>query len=535
MDRWSCCLLCQDSPLTKLTNTVVCKYKFGMEIPGTMINDAIKQSDGYKYYKHKRIKSEKAKLVEEPKEQNISTVKSDKGKGYMGLGDQEVNVTSAFKKNDVPRKTRSLTIADNIVEEPVAVKLVKSIRFEDQRRQQHLRKGLKANGLESLKQATQVVGEEGSSGTHNKYYQFENISATDSEATQDSSRSNTNEERDDEIDDSDMDLSEDEPKGGDDAAGFGVFVYNKCTEPLKSTCLNPIVTTLSLEYIQSLLNEPPANELTNFLSNPVYTDAHTTSVVANPDGNPEEMFLDEAFHHISSPPANIQVKDPQPSSLQAKAKKLMQKAKKNMRKINFKRAVTQRFKEYDQKLKALTSINVSEAIDKAVRAKVLTEIKKLLPTYVSKVLANYVNPRFNNSMLEVMQNNQIRWFTKKSGLTGAAKRRTTCLDLFLKSDIDQNENHILGPSTVAIAKKLKELIEKDELTIADLEGAGLEKQKQQYKNDVELEYHIDQLKAAMSNKAQWNTGEGGVSKPISSESHMSKSTIPHFIFYNNDF
>ncbi|GJR76160.1 hypothetical protein Tco_0088525 [Tanacetum coccineum] len=65
----------------------------------------------------------------------------------------------------------------------------------------------------------------------------------------------------------------------------------------------------------------------------------------------------------------------------------MQKAKKNMSKINFKRAVTQKFKEYDQKLDALTSIYVSEAIDK---------------------------PRLNNSVLEVMQNNQIRIFTKPS-------------------------------------------------------------------------------------------------------------------------
>ncbi|GJX86714.1 hypothetical protein Tco_0337488 [Tanacetum coccineum] len=47
----------QDSPLTKLTNTVVAKFKFGMEIPDTMINDAIKQSAGYKYYKHKRNES----------------------------------------------------------------------------------------------------------------------------------------------------------------------------------------------------------------------------------------------------------------------------------------------------------------------------------------------------------------------------------------------------------------------------------------------------------------------------------------------
>ncbi|GJQ98114.1 hypothetical protein Tco_0009253 [Tanacetum coccineum] len=64
--------------------------------------------------------------------------------------------------------------------------------------------------------------------------------------------------------------------------------------------------------------------------------------------------------------------------------------------------------------------------------------------------------------------NHQEWFPKKSGL---AKRRTTCFDLFLKSDIDKNENHILGLSIVTIAKKFKELIQKDELTIADLEGA----------------------------------------------------------------
>nr|GEV06416.1 hypothetical protein CTI12_AA475510 [Tanacetum cinerariifolium] len=69
------------------------------------------------------------------------------------------------------------------------------------------------------------------------------------------------------------------------------------------------------------------------------------------------------------------------------------------------------------------------------------------------------------------------------------------------------EDHILGPSTIAIAKKLKEIIYKDELTIADLEGAGLEKLKLHYKNDVELEYHVDQLKAAVVSEAQCNSDE----------------------------
>ncbi|GJS53534.1 hypothetical protein Tco_0626896 [Tanacetum coccineum] len=308
----------------------------------------------------------------------------------------------------------------------------------------------------------------------------------------------------------------------------------------------------------------------------------------------------------------------------------MQKAMKNMRKINFKKVVAQKFKEYDQKLEALTSINVSKVIDKVVHAKVLTKMKKLLPTHVLNSVANYVKPGLNNSIREVMRNNHIRlftkpstsaddlsemvlklkllnrihlnksntthpthqklydtlyesinldqealdaqdvepsfhkryhvyqdppndherenmkkkrknvgepssrssrkekslverpnagWLTKKSG-SANAKRRTTWFDFLLKSEIDQNENHILGPSIVAIAKKLKELIQKDVLKIANLEGPGLEKLTQQYKNDVEHEYHVDQLKVVVLTKAQWNSGEGDVSKPRSFESHM---------------
>ncbi|GJR91191.1 hypothetical protein Tco_0215202 [Tanacetum coccineum] len=107
----------------------------------------------------------------------------------------------------------------------------------------------------------------------------------------------------------------------------------------------------------------------------------------------------------------------------------------------------------------------------------------------------------------IQKHSKPEWFPKKSGL---AKRGTAWFDLFLKSDIDKNENHILGPSTVAIAKKFKELIQKDELRIADIEGARLERLK-------------------------WNSDEGDVSKPRSFERHMSKSTKPHPCFYNNDY
>ncbi|GKE37804.1 hypothetical protein Tco_1461209 [Tanacetum coccineum] len=211
-----------------------------------------------------------------------------------------------------------------------------------------------------------------------------------------------------------------------------------------------------------------------------------------------------------------------------------------MRKINFKKEVTQKFREYDQKLEALTNINVFEAFEKIVQARVLIEIKKLLPTHIPTTVANYVRPYLNTSVLEVVKNNQISLFTKSSTIADdlsdmdlkikllnkiylnksndthtthhAAKRRTTWFDLLLKSDIDQNKNNIRGPSTVTIPKKLKARIQKDELTIPNLEGAGLEKLKQQYKNDVELEYHVDQLKAAMLSEPKWDSNEDDVTK-----------------------
>ncbi|GJZ83677.1 hypothetical protein Tco_0808093 [Tanacetum coccineum] len=101
--------------------------------------------------------------------------------------------------------------------------------------------------------------------------------------------------------------------------------------------------------------------------------------------------------------------------------------------------------------------------------------------------------------------------------SGLAKMRTTWFDLFLKSYIDKDENHILRQSTITIEKKFKELIRKDELTIADFKGAGLEQLNVQYHNDVELEYHVWKLKAAVLLEAQWNSDEGDVSKPRSLE------------------
>ncbi|GJT52377.1 hypothetical protein Tco_0978534 [Tanacetum coccineum] len=341
-----------------------------------------------------------------PHQQHVSPIKSGRGKGFMCYGDQVANVPNKLKKDVVPRKTRSLTIAEEIV----VGELANSISIQEpcsQRRRRSqltiesqtdeavadiynewgqklkgpavedpavqslldLRKGSRASRLESLRQKKQPVAGEGSSAAHNIYYSSSDIA---SDATLYSLSS---------------DKLEESANETDDATNL-IWTYPMIIH----------IEMMMMQYfIQTLLDETPANELTNFMSHPVYIDADTTSVVHNPEGNPEltsyisgaskvplgthvdvlatktlmhEMFPDKNDHHIPSP-----------------------SAKKNMRKFNFKKAFVQIFKDYDQKLKALTNFNVSEPFEKAVQAKVLTKIKKLLPTHIPNVIANYGTSR----------------------------------------------------------------------------------------------------------------------------------------------
>ncbi|GJW83974.1 hypothetical protein Tco_0157119 [Tanacetum coccineum] len=156
-----------------------------------------------------------------------------------------------------------------------------------------------------------------------------------------------------EADESDMDLFNDNPHGDDDAARYGVFMHNKSTATPNSTYLSQTVTSSSLDFIQTLLDETLVNELTDFMSaSEVPLGTHVDVLVTKTLMH--EMFPYENAHHIPSIPAkkiSYHTTTPQPSSLQAKAKKLMQKAKNNMRKFNFKKAVAQKFKEYDQNKK----------------------------------------------------------------------------------------------------------------------------------------------------------------------------------------
>ncbi|GJZ94236.1 hypothetical protein Tco_0666439 [Tanacetum coccineum] len=193
------------SKLHKLSNTIKGDYKFGMEIPDTMISDAIKKLAGYKFYM--------AKKVEIP------------------------NVPTSLKIDIVPRKTRSQTIAEE----------TNSINTYAEWGQK-----LKGPAVDDPAVQSLLNLRKGSKVSSDKTEESENET--------------------DYADDYDMDLSDDNPHGNDDAVVYGVCSSNK------------------------------------------------TFIM--------EMFPDENAHHLSSPPAKkipYNATTLQPSSLQAKAKKLMQK------------------------------------------------------------------------------------------------------------------------------------------------------------------------------------------------------------------
>ncbi|GKA89744.1 hypothetical protein Tco_0811556 [Tanacetum coccineum] len=222
-----------DQPITKLLSTTNGDCKFGMEVPDVMISDAIKKKAGYMYYMDKKVESEKDTIVDELEEQHLSPIKSERGKGFMCYGDQVVNAPNKLKKDVVQRKTRSQTI----IEETVVVadtydergQKLKGLAVDDPALQTllDLRKGSKANRLESLKQKKQAMVGEGLSVAHNKQY---DLSDTDSDATFYSSSSDKTKEGANETDntnESDIDLSNDNLDGDNDATRYGVFMHNK--------------------------------------------------------------------------------------------------------------------------------------------------------------------------------------------------------------------------------------------------------------------------------------------------------------------
>nr|GEU61578.1 hypothetical protein [Tanacetum cinerariifolium] len=390
--------------------------------------------------------------IEVPDAMISDATKKKEGYMYYMAKKVETNAPNKLKKYDVPRKTRSLTI----VEETVVCELAHSI---------------------------------------NTYAEWgQKLKVQSSDKTKESANET------DDADEFDMDLSDDNPNGDDDAARYGVFMHNKSTTTLNSTYLSMTITSSYLDFIQTLLDETPAKELTDFMSHLVYTDAQTTSVVHNPEGNPKEIFPNENAHHLSSQLAtktsNLTIY-PKPSSLQAKAKKLMQNTKQNMRKINFKKAVPQKFRECDQKLEALTNFNVSKAFEKVVQQAL--DAQDAGPSFHKRCHNNQDSPNNHEDENKKKRRKDVGEPSSRSSRRNKSPMIHAQVDTPAMQPLDQEDEYVRKhPYPEWFPKK------------------------------------PGQLKAAVLTEAKWNSDEYEVSKPRTFEGHMN-NTKPHPSFYNNDF
>nr|GFD55622.1 hypothetical protein [Tanacetum cinerariifolium] len=93
--------------------------------------------------------------------------------------------------------------------------------------------------LESLRKKKKPVTGEGSSAAQNKYY---SLTYTDSDATLYSLTLDESANETDDVDESDMDLSHDNPHGDDNDVRYEVFMHNKFTATPNSTYLGLTVT-----------------------------------------------------------------------------------------------------------------------------------------------------------------------------------------------------------------------------------------------------------------------------------------------------
>ncbi|GJR16726.1 hypothetical protein Tco_0965253 [Tanacetum coccineum] len=175
-----------DSLLSKMINTVDGEFKFGMEIPYTIINDAIKQLVRYKYYMIKKGQSEKGNAKEKLEDQNVSLMRSGRGKGYMCLVAVELAKSVSIKEQRLQQRkimTR-LKIEKQVgkdVDKGYAAKRglkLKGVATKDPAVQSllALRKGYKESKLGHVRKEMQAGKGEGSSAARDDNYEFKDFS-----------------------------------------------------------------------------------------------------------------------------------------------------------------------------------------------------------------------------------------------------------------------------------------------------------------------------------------------------------------------
>ncbi|GJZ04639.1 hypothetical protein Tco_0537914 [Tanacetum coccineum] len=77
-------------------------------------------------------------------------------------------------------------------------------------------------------------------------------------------------------------------------------------------------------------------------------------------------------------------------------------------------AVLKRLKKLEKKVEAMSKINHTEEIKESVQANVMNEVKNQLPKFLPKAVSDYVQPRMERTVRDVLQKNPINLFHSSS-------------------------------------------------------------------------------------------------------------------------
>ncbi|GJS07200.1 hypothetical protein Tco_0363996 [Tanacetum coccineum] len=117
---------------------------------------------------------------------------------------------------------------------------------------------------------------------------------------------------------------------------------------------------------------------------------------------------------------------------------------------------------------------------------------------------------------ELTQDDDVDWF-KEPNVKYAPEQNW--FNEMVNVEKDPKEFDDLIGSTIDITKFAKNCLKKDKLTKGDLEGPAFALLKGNFRNNIELEYNLEQCYLALTEQIDWVNPEGGrcpydLSKPL---------------------
>ncbi|GJT06246.1 hypothetical protein Tco_0840708 [Tanacetum coccineum] len=189
-----------------------------------------------------------------------------------------------------------------------------------------------------------------------------------------------------------------------------------------------------------------------------------------------------------------------------------------------------KFKEYDQKLEALTNFNVSEAFEKAIQAK----LKLLNRIHLNKSNDTHTtHQQLYDTLYEsiFLDQDELDAQDEEPSLHKRSHENQDPPNNREEENKKKHQKDVGEPSSRSSRrnKSLMVIVQDDTPVMQPLDQANI------LIRNIPNQNGFQRSRVAVLSEAQWNSDEGDVSKPRSFERHMSKSIKPHPCFYNNDY